>query len=228
MPKKPEVDCPVTIVLEGASLEVTQVKRYRDDKPRTELLSSEHMMQQDSLVGSNRSRKDLQNIRPDITHQLLLNLLDSPLNKSGKLKLFIHTENNILIDVHPSLRIPRTYKRFAPLMAQLLEKRKINSEGGGKNTLLMRVVENPVDQYLPAGAVKIGLEARSPKLVNIHSYVADLDATKPYVVVIGASSHKDIDNAFVEEWLTISEYPLSAGIVAAKVTTAFENLLEVL
>lgn len=30
---------------------------------------------------------------------MLLTLLDSPLNKSGKLQVYIHTENNILIEV---------------------------------------------------------------------------------------------------------------------------------
>merc|ERR1712129_418309 len=57
--------------------------------------------------------------RPDIVHQALLTLLDSPLNKAGKLKIFIHTQKNVLIDVNPKLRIPRTYRRFAGLMVQL-------------------------------------------------------------------------------------------------------------
>lgn len=56
--------------------------------------------------------------RPDITHQLLLALLDSPLNKAGYLQVFIQTKQNILIEVSPSTRIPRTFKRFAGLMGK--------------------------------------------------------------------------------------------------------------
>lgn len=48
---------------------------------------------------------------------MLLTILDSPLNKSGHLKVYIHTKNNILIDVNSKLRIPRTYKRFEGLMS---------------------------------------------------------------------------------------------------------------
>lgn len=54
--------------------------------------------------------------RPDITHQCLLTLLDSPLNKSGKLSVYIQTYKNVLIQVNSKIRIPRTYKRFAGLM----------------------------------------------------------------------------------------------------------------
>ncbi len=49
--------------------------------------------------------------------QCLLTLLDSPLNKAGKLQVYIHTSTNVLIEVNPRTRIPRTYKRFAPLMS---------------------------------------------------------------------------------------------------------------
>ena len=54
--------------------------------------------------------------RPDILHQELLALLDSPLNKAGKLRVYVHSASNVLIEVNPKCRIPRTYKRFAGLM----------------------------------------------------------------------------------------------------------------
>ena len=61
---------------------------------------------------------------------MLLTLLDSPLNKAGKLQVYIHTEKNVLIEVSPSIRIPRTFKRFAGLMVQLLHKLKIRAVDG--------------------------------------------------------------------------------------------------
>jgi rRNA pseudouridine-1189 N-methylase Emg1 (Nep1/Mra1 family) len=57
--------------------------------------------------------------RPDILHQELLALLDSPLNKAGKLRVYIHSASNVLIEVNSNCRIPRTYKRFAGLMGAL-------------------------------------------------------------------------------------------------------------
>lgn len=43
-------------------------------------------------------------------------LMDSPLNRAGLLQVYIHTEKNVLIEINPQTRIPRTFKRFAGLM----------------------------------------------------------------------------------------------------------------
>ena len=45
-------------------------------------------------------------------------LLDSPLNRAGLLQVYIHTERNVLIEVHPQTRIPRTFDRFSGLMGE--------------------------------------------------------------------------------------------------------------
>lgn len=59
-------------------------------------------------------------MRPDITHQSLLMLFDSPLNRAGLLQVYIHTNKNVLIEVNPQTRIPRTFKRFGGLMGTYL------------------------------------------------------------------------------------------------------------
>lgn len=43
-------------------------------------------------------------------------LLDSPLNRADLLQIYIHTVNNVLIEVNPQTRIPRTFDRFCGLM----------------------------------------------------------------------------------------------------------------
>ena len=43
-------------------------------------------------------------------------LFDSPLNRAGLLQVYIHTNHNILIEINPQTRFPRTFKRFANLM----------------------------------------------------------------------------------------------------------------
>lgn len=76
--------------------------------------------------------------------------MDSPLSKSGKLQVYIHTENNVLIEVSPHVRIPRTYKRFAGLMVQLLHKLKIRASNGPET--LLKIIKNPIEAHLPASA----------------------------------------------------------------------------
>ena len=49
--------------------------------------------------------------------QALLSILDSPLNKAGKTKaIYVSTTKNVLIQINPQLRIPRTFRRFCGVM----------------------------------------------------------------------------------------------------------------
>jgi rRNA pseudouridine-1189 N-methylase Emg1 (Nep1/Mra1 family) len=80
--------------------------------------------------------------RPDIVHQCLLALLDSPLGKAGRLQVFIHTQRDILIEVNPQVRIPRTYKRFAGLMVQLLQKLSVRAASSSQTKLLKVIKVN--------------------------------------------------------------------------------------
>jgi rRNA pseudouridine-1189 N-methylase Emg1 (Nep1/Mra1 family) len=51
------------------------------------------------------------------TAQALLSILDSPLNKAGKTKaIYVSTTKNVLIQINPQLRIPRTFRRFCGVM----------------------------------------------------------------------------------------------------------------
>ena len=75
-------------------------------------------------------------------------LLDSPLNRAGLLQVYIHTAKNVLIEVHPQTRIPRTFDRFCGLMVQLLYKLRLVFD-----LLLLRLVEavvtnGPTDLFI--------------------------------------------------------------------------------
>ena len=72
-----------------------------------------------------KQSRDASEYRPDIAHQCLLALLDSPLNKQKRLQVLMRTKKGIMIEVHPDIRIPRTYKRFSGLIASLLTKGRI-------------------------------------------------------------------------------------------------------
>lgn len=61
--------------------------------------------------------KRLEDYRPDVLHQSMIMLLDSPLNQAGLLQIYIRTQKNALIEVSPMLRVPRTFKTFSALMA---------------------------------------------------------------------------------------------------------------
>ncbi|PBK66133.1 Nep1-domain-containing protein [Armillaria solidipes] len=116
-----------------------------------------------------KTRRDIADARPDITHQCLLTLLDSPLNKAGLLQC-------VLIEVNPHITMPRMFKRFSGLMVQFLHK------------LFIRGVNGP-EKLLKFITLLFGAMARG---------------------------RDDFADAYPDEKISISEYPLSASVACGK------------
>lgn len=74
--------------------------------------------------------------RPDIVHQFLLLGLDSLLNIDGRLKLWVHTRGDDLIEVSEKTRIPKNYARYQGLFEELLVSGRV--PGGGDPLLIVR------------------------------------------------------------------------------------------
>ena len=160
-------------------------------------------------------------------HQCLLSLLDSPLAKADRLQIFIHTQRDILIEVNPKIRIPRTYKRFAGLMVQLLQKLSI-SAGDFETGKLMKVIKNPVSRYLPAGAPRILMSPSAEKFVNIHDFAESTPQDGPSVYIIGAMAKGVATAEYADQEICISNYSLSAACVCSKLCYAYEEMWNII
>ncbi|XP_069695533.1 ribosomal RNA small subunit methyltransferase NEP1 isoform X2 [Periplaneta americana] len=163
--------------------------------------------------------REVGSCRPDIVHQCLLMLLDSPLNRAGLLQVYIHTEKNVLIEVNPQTRIPRTFKRFAGLMVQLLHKFSVRASDGP--TKLLKVIRNPITDHLPVGCRKLGTSFSESKVVNPRDLVPSQD---PITIVVGAVAHGKVCPEYVESSVSISNYPLSAALTCTKLCSGFEEV----
>lgn len=165
-----------------------------------------------------KNGRDLGSCRPDITHQCLMMLMDSPLNRAGLLQVYIHTQRNILIEVHPQTRVPRTFERFCGLMVQLLH--KLSVRAADANMKLMKVIKNPITDYLPAGCRKICMSFAATEIVSPKKFAPQND---PMVCVIGAMAHGSVDVDYTDEDYSISNYPLSAALTCSKLCSGFEE-----
>ncbi|KAI1082652.1 nucleolar essential protein 1 [Whalleya microplaca] len=217
------------VVLSNASLETYKASHgggpgrmgmQREDK--YSLLNS------DEHIGVMRKmNRDISDARPDITHQCLLTLLDSPINKAGKLQIYIHTAKGVLIEVSPTVRIPRTFKRFAGLMVQLLHRLSIRSTNSQEK--LLRVIQNPITDHLPPKCRKVTLSFDSA-IVHPRDYISGLDPKESICVFVGAMA-KGSDNfadEYVDEKIAISQYSLSASVACSKFCHAAEDVWDVL
>merc|ERR1712230_134909 len=212
------------VVLSNASLET--YKAAHSGKPGKEEKYS--LLNSDEHIGVMRKMgRDISDARPDITHQCLLTLLDSPLNKAGRLQVYIHTAKGVLIEVNPSVRIPRTFKRFGGLMVQLLHRLSIRSVNGSEK--LLKVIKNPITDHLPAQTHKITLSFDA-KPVKLSKYLPTIPESHSICVFVGAMAHGEDNFAdhLVDEKISISQYPLSASVACGKFCCATEDLFDVL
>lgn len=133
----------------------------------------------------------------------------------------------MLIEVSPSVRIPRTFKRFAGLMVQLLH--RLSIKGTNTQEKLLKVIANPITDHLPPNCRKITLSFDAP-VVRVREYIDTLDDNESICVFVGAMA-KGADNfadEFVDEKISISNYSLSASIACSKFCHAAEDSWDIL
>ena len=192
------------VVLEQACLEVFRTGGKNEQDAKYQLLNCD-----DHQNVLNKMGKEVARARPDITHMCLLTLLDSPLNKAGLLQIYVHTTRNVLIEVNPQVRIPRTFRRFSGLMVQLLHRLSIRSVNG--NEKLLKVIKNPITDHLPPNCRKIsksiiGKRERLMRLAlsfdspvrRVSEYLDTLEEDESICIAVGAMAHGE-DN-FADGW----------------------------
>ncbi|KAK5172869.1 18S rRNA pseudouridine methyltransferase [Saxophila tyrrhenica] len=214
------------VVLSNASLETYKashaVGRNGMKENKYSLLNS------DEHIGVMRKmNRDISDARPDITHQCLLTLLDSPVNKAGKLQIYIHTAKGVLIEVSPTVRIPRTFKRFAGLMVQLLHNLSIRSTNSQEK--LLKVIKNPITDHLPPNCRKVTLSFDAP-VVRVRDYIGDLNTKESVCVFVGAMAKGEdtFADQFKDDSISISNYSLSASVACSKFCHAAEDAWDII
>lgn len=218
------------VILDKATLEISLLgsfhkpadgkRKHQNDAARYALLNCD-----DHQNLLKKAGRDVADLRPDITHQCLLTLLDSPLNKAGRLQVFIRTQKGVLIELNPQTRIPRTFVRFSGLMVQLLHKLSVKSAGSSEK--LLNVIRNPVTDHLPIRHVRLGMSSDAP-VVRLREFVRSLPKDESVVVWVGAMAHGEDSFEGAEQKVSISQYPLSASVTCGKLCDAFEDLWDII
>lgn len=166
--------------------------------------------------------------RPDIIHVCLLQALDSPLNREDRLRIYVHTANDAVINISPKLRIPRNYTRFVGLMEQLLANGQVPFEGEA----LFWVQKMSFSQILKSigPSLSIGLSS-SGQHVPLLKLGRKLVAEANPAVVVGGFPRGRFSEYLVNEFdelLSIYGEGLEAWTVVTRVLYSLEVASEAL
>jgi len=167
--------------------------------------------------------------RPDITNICLLESQGSPLNHSGKLKTFIHTNNGICVDVNPKVRLPRDCNRFGSLMEQLLLNGRVPV--GSDTPLLSSSVKSlsKLKQEVKP-SLTVALTSHGEQ-ISLERLCLELVQEENPAVLIGAYPHGPLN----KETLNIADrqvsvYPksLEAWVIVSRLIYEYEKAVEIM
>lgn len=129
----------------------------------------------------------------------------------------------MLIEISPSVRIPRTFKRFAGLMVQLLHRLSIRSTNSQER--LLKVIKNPITDHLPPNCRKVTLSFDA-EVVRVADYISDLGPKQSICVFVGAMAKgkDDFADDIKDDTISISNYCLSASVACGKFCNAAEDV----
>lgn len=223
----------LTFILAEAALETVPEKLWshpavrrhakRQKKPPKQLLldRSLHHAAMKRLDGNEKRG------RPDITHFVLLEVLGSPLNKEGLLKVYVHTNNDYVISVNSSTRLPKNYNRFVGLMEQLFELGNVPLDG----ETLLKLEQKTLQQLLTEIKTDyILVFSREGKPKTVHTAVSELQTKHSPTVIVGGFPHGHFTKDTVRranEVVCVDGEMLEAWTVASRVIYEYECRMEI-
>ncbi len=217
----------LNLVIAEAALELvpSEISRHasvRNDARRRAVDASEILLDR-SLhhAAMLRLKEEYKRGRPDLVHLTLLSITSTPLYQSGKVKVYIHTRDDVVLEFSEQTRPPKSYFRFRDLMQKSLVERP----DSGLITAYDSSVAQLLHRIAPDLAVGLSVQGKPVALENLATQLAD--AKKPVVLVGGfPKGHFTPETVKVLDLLVrVDANPLDAHVVAARLVYEAEKVL---
>jgi len=157
--------------------------------------------------------------RPDLVHLTLLSATSSPLYQDGQVKVYIHTREDIVLELKERTRPPKSYARFRDLMEHILEERPesglITVYTSSVRQLLKRIGQGP----------SFGLSIQGERQ-GLDQLASELEQAKNPSVLVGGfpRGHFAPETVrSVDRLIRIDERSLDAHVVVARLIYEVEK-----
>ena len=219
----------LTIVLAESALGLVpdKIKRHpavandarRRDKDATSILL-DRSIHHAAMV---KLREDYKRGRPDLVHVTLLSITGSPLFMDGLVKVYVHTSDDVVIEIAAGTRIPKSYFRFRNLMEKHLSERS--------DTELIRVYEQSIGVLIrktvrPDLVIGLSTQGRFARPEDVARRL--VEARNP-ALLIGGFPHGHFGEGTIsvlDDLARVHEKSLDAHVVAARVVYEVERANE--
>ncbi|KAG5858876.1 EMG1/NEP1 methyltransferase [Encephalitozoon hellem] len=149
-------------------------------------------------------------------HRTLRLLMDSPLSKSKKMHVYVHTTRNVLVEINYLLEVPEDPIELSDVMSYLLRRLVIKSSDG---TVLAKVIKNPIESHLPPNTTKVILSSKGCKMSSkdLEPY---MERGLAFFVGLREEEKKEAEIS-----MKLSNFKLSPESCCVKLTSMFEEML---
>lgn len=203
--------------------QIVEYAKRRQKNPSEILLDrSFHHAAMQRLPRSKRSFSPEKMGRPDIIHASLLQVLETPLNWETKLRVFVHTQDDLSISINPGIRLPKNYTRFVGLIEQLFMEGQVPKTGEP----LLKVERIPlgglVRKLKPTKVAAFSILGKPALLRDVADSACKL---KEPVVLIGGFPHghfTEPTRGLADELVNVDRESLDACVVAGRFVYDFE------
>ena len=155
--------------------------------------------------------------RPDITNVCLLEALGSPLNKEGRLSIWLHTYGGYSIEVSPEARLPRDCNRFNSLMEQLFMKGMTPPAGGESLMIVNKMALGELIERI--GSTRTVALTSHGKPSNLEEVCGILFTEENPVVLIGAFPHGPMSDetlSLADDVMSVHPESFDAWVVTSR------------
>ncbi len=160
--------------------------------------------------------------RPDIVHNTLLQVLETPLSWEGQLRVLVHTQENRIITINPKVRLPKNYVRFVGLIEQLFVRKKVPAKAEPLLSVEKGSVGDLVRITAPTKIIGFSTLGKPALLRNIADKMGE---EKTPLALIGAfprGHFTEETKETTDELYCVDKESLDAWVVAGRFVYDFE------
>ncbi len=166
-------------------------------------------------------KNEIKRGRPDLIHFCLLEACSISLYFENKLEVFVHTVDDRVIFLDKSVRLPKSYHRFAGLIEKLYSEGKIEEDG--KKLLEIKKInfEDLIKKIKPKQV--IGLSSKG--IASSYQQLAE-EADSNTCIVIGGFAKGQFSDKTVKHFdktVSVDKNPLEAHIIISRVLYELEK-----
>lgn len=160
-------------------------------------------------------KNEIKRGRPDLVHLCLLEACSIPIYFENRLQVFVHTIDDMVISFDKSVRLPKSYHRFAGLIEKLYSEGKIEDEGKKLLEIKKMNFGDLIKKISPEQI--IGLSSKGAS--SSYQQIAE-ETNKDSCIVVGGFAKgqfsDDIKKHF-DKMASVDKNPLEAHIIISRI-----------